>query len=208
MLSSMYLPCVLSPCRGARAETLSPLALERLLQGLGPGVGASQLDALQQELERGNAQELRRHMPRLLPLLVGDALQPIPTGGEGGGGVGGGAGQAMALHLLGGLVSGEGGGDLAVQLASLGAHRALLESVTTASRRLLLRPGGAAARSGLVVLEAQLALLLRLAAGGGGHARSRRSAAKVLVDASALPALTSCSALDLQPEEPGAVLPR
>lgn len=55
----------------------------------------------------------------------------------------------------------------------------------------------------MYVIEAQLALLLRLSeAGGPGH---RRSSAKALLDVSVIPYLSSCKALDFEPEDPATI---
>ncbi|KAI8466819.1 MAG: hypothetical protein J3K34DRAFT_524227 [Monoraphidium minutum] len=176
-------------CRGSKLGDTPPLVLERLLEGLGPGVTAGQLDVLQLdvlqgELERGNAAELRARRGPLVALLSQDALAPAARGGMG---------QAVALHLLSALVAADAGGAaVAAEAHAKGVPRALLDG--------LARYGAGAA---VYVVEAQLSLLLRLAGAGGPG--GRMGSAKALQDAGAIPYLCRCDALDLVPEEPSSI---
>lgn len=97
----------------------------------GLGVNASQLDSLQRELERSNAEAIKRHKVKLVSMLAGDALQPAAQGGTA---------QAVALFVLGALVATDDTTDVAHEIYAKNIPTAILDSLVNAAPKILLQP--------------------------------------------------------------------
>eukprot|EP00887_Chlorella_sp_A99_P002898 scaffold6.g2898.t1 len=182
----------LAMCRGPALLRAPPSVVEALLQGL-PGAAAAptgaaqQLDQLQRQLEDGNA-ALLQAAPQLVDLLAGDATSSEP------------ATAARALSALCTLLGADPGGAVVDEVYRTALPGRLLQELAEGPYAALTQPPPRG-QALLLVIEAQLTLLLRLALAGPPAARA--ASAQRLFSLQALPRLTQCRALDLQPEEPG-----
>jgi hypothetical protein len=186
------------PARAAGALMLSPAGQQHTGATHTGNAAAARLDATQDAVERGNAALLCEQGPCLVELLARDALDPASPQLH----------QALALHLLCALLGAPGGdeaqaGAIASALYASNVPQALLQLMTTLPHMVLVQPSGKRARRSVYVIEAQLALLLRLAE--AGPPRQRQLSAQRLHALHALQYATGCGALDLEPEDAGAL---
>jgi hypothetical protein len=169
--------------RGSRPGDASPLVLQKLLSGLGPGAAsAAQLDSAQTELDAGILALVLQHREELVGLLAQDAL--ASSGPRG-------VAQAVALHLLAALVSADDSGQVSEAVFASGLPRSLLQGLPDATAALLSVSAHKLHAAGYVA-DAQLALLLRLAEAGAPRSAQQRQAAKALHELQALQHLASC----------------
>ncbi|KAL4853554.1 Nuclear pore complex protein NUP205 [Chlorella vulgaris] len=178
----------LTLCRGPSLLRAPPPVVEALLQGMpGSGSAASQLDALQSQLEEGNAVLLHEAAP-VLELLSADALSADP------------AQAAAALTALCAVLAADPSTGAADELYRATLPSRLLSDLQETPHRALTQPPPRG-QALMLVVEAQLTLMLRLALAGPPSARS--ASAQRLFGLHVLAKLSKCRALDLQPEEPG-----
>ncbi|KAL4457392.1 hypothetical protein ABPG75_012257 [Micractinium tetrahymenae] len=178
----------LTMTRGPAVLRAPPTVVEALLAGMPAGASAaSQLDALQSQLEEGNAALLHQAAP-VLELLAADALSAEP-------------GQAArALTALSTVLAADPTGGSAEELYRTSLPARILSDLQEAPHKALTQPPPHG-QALLLVAESQLTLLLRLALAGPPAARS--ASAQRLFGLHALSKLSQCRAIDLQPEEPG-----
>ncbi|KAL4441042.1 hypothetical protein ABPG77_010473 [Micractinium sp. CCAP 211/92] len=178
----------LTMCRGPALLRAPPAVVEALLAGMPSGSSAAaQLDALQSQLEEGNAALLHQAAP-VLELLAADALSAEP------------AQAARALTALSTVLAADPTGGSAEQLYRTSLPGRILSDLQETPHKALTQPPPHG-QALLLVAEAQLTLLLRLALAGPPAARS--ASAQRLAGLHALAKLSQCRAIDLQPEEPG-----
>ncbi|CAK0757624.1 hypothetical protein CVIRNUC_002556 [Coccomyxa viridis] len=184
----------LQACRGPRIAHASADLFQAAISGPG-GMDAgavAQLDAAQAELEAGNA-ALLQGAPFLVEML---ALQAAAPGM-------GAMRRTQALTVLLALVRADAGAGTLETLQTSGLLGSLLQELTGNARADLLQVPPKS-RAALQVNEARLALLLQAVRTSLQLPASAHSFRLAAVDITSH--LARCQAIDLQPEEPAAVL--
>jgi hypothetical protein len=183
-------------CRGPALLQAPPAVVSALLQGVrgganghanGGGGVAEHLDAIHLQLEEGNVAVLHSNI-RLLQVLAQDAVSPNP------------AMATSALTALASLVSSDPSTTLTDELHRITLPARLLQDVQDQPPEALVQPPPAG-QAATLVMEAKLSLLLRLSL--SGPPTHRAASAQKIFSLQALPRLSACRSLDLQPEEPG-----
>lgn len=165
-----------------------PAVLDALLQGFGSReMAIANLDELLAQLEEGNVALLRSNL-RSVDVMVQDATAAAPQ-------------QATyALAGLAAILAADPSRTIANELYRRALPACILQDLPGAASAALAQVAPAS-HAVMLVVEAQLTVLLRLVL--SGPPAGRAAAAQQLFSAQVLSKLAACTALDVQPEEPG-----